>query len=60
MTDYGKNNDLSSICKYEAYCLERKKIHLYFAKYHEPMGKGRMVSEDDWEKNSHPKSNSEG
>ena len=60
LTDYGKNNNLSSISKYAVDCVREKKTHLYFSYYHEPMGKGRVVSEDTWEKNSYPKPSSEG
>ena len=59
LTDYGNNNNLSSISKFKVNCLEGKKTHLYFSYYHEPMGKGRKVSEDEWEKSVYPKPNSE-
>ena len=53
-----KNNNISSIVKYKAVCDERKKIQLYFSYYNEPMGKGRIVSHDNWEKSFIPKSGS--
>ena len=36
-------------------CNERKKIQLYFSYYNEPMGRGRIVSQDNWEKSYIPK-----
>ena len=45
-----KNNNISSIVKYKAVCDERKKTQLYFSYYNEPMGRGRIVSQDNWEK----------
>ena len=42
-----KNNNISSIVKYKAVCDERKKIQLYFSYYNEPMGRGRMVNQDN-------------
>ena len=50
-----KNNNISSIVKYKAACKERKKIQLYFSYYNEPMGRGRVVSQDNWEKSFIPK-----
>ena len=53
-----KNNNISSVIKYKAVCNKRKKIQLYFSYYNEPMGKGRIVSQDNWEKSFIPKSGS--
>ena len=57
LTNY-KNNNISSVIKYKAVCNERKKIQLYFSYYNEPMGKGRIVSQDNWVKSFIPKSGS--
>tara|TARA_A100001011_G_scaffold318345_1_gene338090 strand:+ start:86 stop:454 length:369 start_codon:yes stop_codon:yes gene_type:complete len=59
LTNYGDNNNLSSVSKYKANCTQEKNTHLYFAYYHEPMGEGRVISEDNWEKSKYPKLNSE-
>ena len=53
-----KSNNISSVIKYKAVCNKRKKIQLYFSYYNEPMGKGRIVSQDNWEKSFIPKSGS--
>ena len=50
-----KNNNISSVIKYKTVCGERKKIQLYFSYYNEPMGRGRIVSQDNWEKSYIPK-----
>ena len=50
-----KNNNISSVVKYKAVCNKRKKIQLYFSYFNEPMGKGRIVSQDKWEKSFIPK-----
>ena len=53
-----KNNNISSVIKYKAICNQRKKIQLYFSYYNKPMGRGRLVSQDNWEKSYFPKPNS--
>ena len=53
-----KNNNISSVIKYKAVCNKRKKIQLYFSYYNESMGKGRIVSQDNWERSFSPKSGS--
>ena len=50
-----KNNNISSVIKYKTVCGERKKIQLYFSYYNELMGRGRIVSQDNWEKSYIPK-----
>ncbi len=59
MTNYGEKSNLSSVSRYKTNCAEEKITHLYFAYYHDPMGKGRIVSEDNWEKSKFPKPGSE-
>ena len=54
LIDY-KNNNISSVVKYKTVCNERKKTQLYFSYYNEPMGRGRMISQDNWEKSYIPK-----
>ena len=39
--------------------VKRKKTHLCFTCCHEPMGKGRIESEDSWERSDYRKPNSE-
>ena len=56
LTNY-KNNNVSAISKFMADCVKGKKTHLYFSYYNEPMGKGRVVSQDNWERSSFPKPN---
>ena len=53
-----KNNNISSVIKYKTVCGERKKIQLYFSYYNEPMGRGRIVSQDNWQKSYIPKPDS--
>ena len=54
LIDY-KNNNISSEVKYKTVCNERKKTQLYFSYYNEPMARGRMISQDNWEKSYIPK-----
>ena len=50
-----KNNNISSVIKYKTVCGERKKMQLYFSYYNEPMERGRIVSQGNWEKSFIPK-----